>query len=67
MTDRARTVLIDVAAQMIGCSRRTIYYAIADGRLRTARTPLGTQRVLVESIEALRPGMIRRQERWRRA
>ena len=39
---------------MLGVSRRTVYYRIREGRLLTVRTANGTQRVLVDSIEALR-------------
>ena len=48
-----RSVLLDRAAAMLGVSRRTVYYRIREGRLRTLRTKCGSQRVLVESIEAL--------------
>src|SRR6266581_2192892 len=48
-----RSVLVDQAAQMLGVSRRTVYYRIREGRLQTLRTRCGSQRVLVESIEAL--------------
>ena len=48
-----RSVLLDRAAEMLGVSRRTVYYRIREGRLKTIRTPCGSQRVLVESIEAL--------------
>ena len=48
-----RSVMIDQAAELLGVSRRTVYYRIRDGRLRTIRTPGGTQRVLVESVQAL--------------
>lgn len=37
----------------MGVSRRTVYYRIRDGRLRTIRTRCGSQRVLLSSIEAL--------------
>ena len=47
------TLMIDRAAEMLGVSRRTVYYRIRDGRLRTKRTMCGSQRVLVESIVAL--------------
>ena len=41
--------------QLLGVSRRTVYYRIREGRLRTIRTLGGSQRVLVESVdEALR-------------
>ena len=36
-----RSVTIDQAAQLLGVSRRTVYYRIREGRLRTIRT-LGT-------------------------
>ena len=49
----ARTVLLDHAAEILGMSRRTVYYRIRAGRLQTIRTPLGSQRVLIDSIEAL--------------
>jgi excisionase family DNA binding protein len=54
-------VLIEDAARMLGMSRRTIYYRIREGRLRTIRARCGSQRVLISSIEALlreqrRPG-----------
>jgi excisionase family DNA binding protein len=48
-----RTILLDQAAALLGVSRRTIYYRIRDGRLRTVRIGV-TQRVLFESLEALR-------------
>jgi len=48
-----RSLLVDHAAEILGVSRRTIYYRIRQGRLRTVRTRCGSQRVLVESIEAL--------------
>ncbi len=47
------SVLVDQAAALLGVSRRTVYYRIRDGRLRTIRTRCGSQRVLLESIEAL--------------
>jgi excisionase family DNA binding protein len=50
---RERTVLINEAAELLGVSRRTVYYRIGDGRLQTIRTKCGSQRVLVSSIEAL--------------
>ena len=48
-----RSVLLDKAAEILGVSRRTVYYRIREGRLRTVRTRCGSQRVLMESIEAL--------------
>ena len=51
-----RSVTIDQAAQMLGVSRRTVYYRIREGRLRTLRTIGGSQRVLVDSLHELRLG-----------
>ena len=60
------TVFVDHAAELLGVSRRTIYYWIRDGKLRTIRTLNGSQRVLIVSIETVlrdelqaraRPGM----------
>ena len=45
-----RSVTIDQAAQLLGVSRRTVYYRIREGRLRTIRTLGGSQRVLMESV-----------------
>ena len=45
-----RSVSIEHAAQMLRVSRRTIYYYIRDGRLRTLRTLGGSQRVVLASI-----------------
>jgi excisionase family DNA binding protein len=47
-----RSVLILDAAELLGVSRRTVYYRIRAGTLKTVRTRGGSQRVLVESIEA---------------
>jgi excisionase family DNA binding protein len=44
------SLLVDHAAQLLGVSRRTVYYRIREGRLRTMRTRCGSQRVLMESI-----------------
>jgi excisionase family DNA binding protein len=41
------------AAVLLGVSRRTVYYRISAGRLQTIRTRGGSQRVLLDSIEAL--------------
>ena len=51
-----KTVFVEDAAQLLGVSRRTVYYRIREGRLRTVRTACGTQRVLLESIEELLRG-----------
>ena len=48
-----RSVFVEEAAARLQMSRRTVYYRIREGKLRTIRTPCGTQRVLIESIEAL--------------
>jgi excisionase family DNA binding protein len=47
------SVMIDQAAEILGVSRRTVYYRIREGRLLTIRTIGGSQRVLLESIQAL--------------
>lgn len=49
-----RSVSIEQAAQLLGVSRRTVYYRIRDGRLRTIRTIGGSQRVLMDSVEEMR-------------
>jgi excisionase family DNA binding protein len=46
-------LIMEVVAQL-GVSRRTVYYWIRSGRLRTIRTRGGSQRVLLSSIERLR-------------
>jgi excisionase family DNA binding protein len=47
------SLLILQAAELLGISRRTVYYRIHEGRLQTIRTRCGSQRVLVASVEAL--------------
>jgi len=49
-----RSVSLDHAAQLLGVSRRTIYNRIRDGRLQTIRTPGGSQRVLLDSVQVIR-------------
>jgi excisionase family DNA binding protein len=49
-----RSVSIEQAAQLLGVSRRTVYYRIRDGRLRTIRTIGGSQRVLMDSLDEMR-------------
>ena len=49
-----RSVSIEQAVQLLGVSRRTVYYRIRDGRLRTIRTIGGSQRVLVDSVDEMR-------------
>ncbi len=48
-----RSVLIDQACRLLGVSKRTVYYWIRAGRLRTVRTLGGSQRILVTSIREL--------------
>jgi len=47
------SVIVDHAAELLGVSRRTVYYRIREGKLATIRTRNGSQRVLMESILAL--------------
>lgn len=49
-----RSVSIEQAAQLLGVSRRTVYYRIREGRLRTIRTLGGSQRVLLDSVQQQR-------------
>ena len=49
-----RSISIEQAAQLLGVSRRTVYYRIRDGRLRTIRTLGGSQRVLLDSVVEMR-------------
>ncbi len=49
-----RSVSIEQAAQILGLSRRTVYYRIRDGRLRTIRTLGGSQRVLMDSVDEMK-------------
>lgn len=46
-----RSVSLNDAAMLLGVSRRTIYNRIRDGRLETVRTPNGSQRVLLGSMQ----------------
>lgn len=48
-----RSVLLEQAAELLRVSRRTVYYRIREGKLRTIRTRCGSQRVLLDSIESL--------------
>jgi len=50
-----RSVSLDHAAEVLGVSRRTIYNRIREGRLQTIRTPGGSQRVLLESLNKPKP------------
>jgi excisionase family DNA binding protein len=49
----ARSVFVEEAAARLNVSRRTVYYRIQQGRLRTIRTRCGSQRVLLDSIDEL--------------
>ncbi len=49
-----RSISIEQAAQLLAVSRRTVYYRIRDGRLRTIRTLGGSQRVLMDSVVEMR-------------
>ena len=49
-----RSISIEQAVQLLSVSRRTVYYRIRDGRLRTIRTLGGSQRILMDSVEDLR-------------
>lgn len=48
-----RSVFIEQAMLMLGVSKRTVYYRIREGRLRTIRVRGGSQRVLIDSIRDL--------------
>jgi excisionase family DNA binding protein len=48
-----RSVFIEQAMRMLGVSKRTVYYRIREGRLRTIRVRGGSQRVLIQSIHDL--------------
>ena len=63
-----RSVLVEQAAELLGVSRRTVYYRIREGRLRTIRTRCGSQRVLLSTIECLlHEEQERREEKKQRA
>jgi len=63
-----RSVLVEQAAELLGVSRRTVYYRIREGRLRTIRTRCGSQRVLLSTIErVLREEQERREQKEQRA
>lgn len=49
-TRPASSVLISRACDLLGVSRRTVYYWISTGRLGTVRTLGGSQRVLLADI-----------------
>ena len=45
-----RSLSMAQAGEALHVSRRTLYYWIKEGRLRTVRTSMGSQRVLMESL-----------------
>jgi excisionase family DNA binding protein len=47
-----RSISLDLAAERLGVSRRTIYNRIREGRLTTVRTLGGSQRVLIDSVNS---------------
>jgi excisionase family DNA binding protein len=47
------TVSVNLAAQLLSVSRRTVYNRIRDGRLQTVRTSEGARQVLVDSLYKL--------------
>ena len=47
-----RSLSMVKTCKVLGISRRTAYYWIQNGRLQTTRTPLGSQRVLMDSLKA---------------
>lgn len=49
-----RSVTIQRAAEILGVSRRTVYYRISEGVLQTIRTRGGSQRVVVDSLTVSR-------------
>jgi excisionase family DNA binding protein len=69
--DDERSMLIGQAAELLGVSRRTIYYRIRDGRLRTIRTRCHSRRVLLSSVfellREMREAEARPQRRERRS
>ena len=49
----APSLSMEGACKVLGVSRRTVYYWIREGRLRTYRTSMGSQRVLTDSVKSV--------------
>ena len=47
----SHSVSLEQTCAALRVSRRTVYYLIKEGRLRTIRTHMGSQRVLVDSLK----------------
>ncbi len=47
-----RSLSLAQTSEALGVSRRTLYYWIKRGRLKTRRTSMGSQRVLLDSLKA---------------
>ena len=47
-----RSISLVRAGDILKVSRRTLYYWIKQGRIQTIRTPLGSQRVLIDSVRS---------------
>jgi excisionase family DNA binding protein len=47
-----RSMSLAQAGSVLQVSRRTVYYLIKGGRLRTLRTQMGSQRVLMDSLKS---------------
>jgi excisionase family DNA binding protein len=49
----SRSVSIDRAAELLGCSRRTVYNLISSGWLQTVKTLGKSQRVMLDSLQVV--------------
>ena len=49
---QGRSLSLTQPGSVLQVSRRTVYYLIKGGRLRTLRTQMGSQRVLVDSLKS---------------
>jgi excisionase family DNA binding protein len=61
-----RSLSLAQASRALRVSRRTLYYWIKEGRVRTIRTSMGSQRVLVASVRSsrLERNELRSDRRW---